>query len=231
MILERINELQDTISSNRNTASRMAHLPRVSEEAQRKAESACEELEEIYAEWGVPGSKQWRIKTGIPTVPRIIEAAESKTPIRTKAYDITENVISGDPPALLVLGGGVGVGKTVALVSACLATAGVFVEAPVLASTLQGSFGETHTLWRMWREWRFLAIDECGTERKTPEAVADLLMLRWNAGLITVCAGNITAETFASRYFGEHAARMADRFRDQKHPWYVDCDGESLRGT
>lgn len=145
----------------------------------------------------------------------------------------------GPAPAFRVLLSGPGVGKSVALTYACawlgrprgeLET--TYVRAETIAVTHR-AMHDNRATWARWTGCDVLCIDELGLEEK-PGLITELLLTRWDAGVITFAAGNMTADDFTTRYLeGIAGARLYDRIRGMAAEGLhaiVQSDAESRRG-
>lgn len=112
---------------------------------------------------------------------------------------------------------------------------GVFVSASKVAMTPRNAFSTNEAKWEHWLSVDLLCVDEVGLEESGSDQIVFLLVERYNQGLATLAAGNLSRKAFGERYYDE---RLAGRLRDgqqsddadpQTFPWYVAVDGESLR--
>lgn len=153
--------------------------------------------------------------------------------------------------AVLCLSGDPGCGKTVAL-----AWAATHYEPPPLARRPTGAapgraakFCYAHDLVRLARAQfgaeaeaarelasaRLLCVDEAGVEAD-PNALAELLVRRVDAGYPTILATNLTRAQLDARYFadGTGAGRLQSRLAAQQLeglPWLFECnDGDRRLG-
>lgn len=153
-------------------------------------------------------------------------------------HAFAESDAIGDAPAMRVLVSGPGAGKSTALVYACAwhgrpcgSLSAVFVRAPTLARTHR-AMHDNRTAWERWLRSDLLCVDELGTEEK-PEVITELLLERWDAGRITLCASNLTEIACAERYFSDSfGLRLRDRAAGQTRsglPLFVTSNEASLR--
>lgn len=182
------------------------------------------EIAKRLKEWGCP--------------PRAIRVALD-APQQTEALQYTRTFINdhaNDDASILVLAGGVGVGKTVASVWAMSQIpfnrhgsygSRRFRHVSVLCEI--GLFGsednkrERDTM----KQCRVLVIDDIGTEHKTDvfQTLFDGLMNeRYEHDGATILTTNLTSDTFLERY----GKRIYDRIRGRGQ-WY-EIGHESLRG-
>ena len=127
----------------------------------------------------------------------------------------------------LVLGGSVGVGKTVAAASAFVERGGLFRKASQI--TRMSQFDEES--WDRLYRARLLVVDDLGTEPHdqggwATAALLDLFDRRYDARARTILTVNITVETFRQRY-GQDGGRFLDRLRESGE-WF-NVAGESMR--
>ena len=88
-----------------------------------------------------------------------------------------------------------------------------------------------------------LVIDDAGTESQRPELIRDLVLTRFDAGLVTIGSTNLSRIEVAERYLSDEHGRLADRLinaqgrgvgdavGDDGQPWYVEITGASLRSV
>jgi len=136
--------------------------------------------------------------------------------------------LNGNIPALLHLGGGRGLGKTVTLAWAVQQSekSAYFIE----ASEIQrgGPWKDATERWNFLIHVRLLTIDEVGIGQQTEDFRA-LLLQRWNKGKITILAGNQKQGELQSFWLEE---RLKDRLNSQLGWGLVPSlclNGESLR--
>lgn len=133
-------------------------------------------------------------------------------------------------PAIVILSGNVGVGKSVALAfAATRGDQGLMVDSSTIASTPRNGWSDNERAWQEWLNISPLCIDELGIEGDVENARV-LLLLRWNRGLVTIGSSNLTQADFVGRYFASDAARFADRLRTQKS-WFHFFTGSSMRSA
>jgi len=115
-------------------------------------------------------------------------------------------------PAMRVLVGPPGTGKTCALAWACASwpKRALYRTADAL-STLKKQDAE----WREAVNASLLVVDELGIEAY-PEVLVELLLARWTAGALTLCASNLSVDEFIARYFARAGERLADRLTQQR---------------
>lgn len=115
-------------------------------------------------------------------------------------------------PAMRVLVGPPGTGKTCALAWACASwqKRALYRTADAL-STLKKQDAE----WKEAVNVSLLVIDELGIEAY-PEVLVELLLARWTAGSLTLCASNLSVDDFIVRYFARAGERLADRLTQQR---------------
>jgi DNA replication protein DnaC len=109
-----------------------------------------------------------------------------------------------------------------------------FVSSARIAATPRNGWSDNEKAWDSWLKVDLLCIDEVGVEKGDPASIAYLLSERYNHGLATLMAGNLSRKDFADRYRDE---RLVDRLRNgQGHadaptglPWFVAVTGDSLR--
>jgi len=134
----------------------------------------------------------------------------------------------GKAPAVAVLGGPKGTGKTTALAWAITHAplTAQYATAAEIAETKR--WGDGAAAWARWERVDTLAIDELGVE-SDPEAVSKLLLHRWDrAGGLTVCAGNLTFEDTCARYLSQGVGdRVLDRLSLQRCDWWHEITGPS----
>lgn len=179
------------------------------------------ELEKLLADWGVPPRARQLVAHG----PRDTEAIHyAKEFVQAFAHDDTH---------LLVLAGGVGVGKTIA---ACWVMAHAdpgkwgarrFRHVSQLVETgLYGGDIERAER-KALRDAKVLVIDDVGSEHLTDgfQTMFDgLINHRYEALGATILTINLTTEQFLERY----GKRIYDRLRG-RGAWY-EINHESLRG-
>lgn len=121
-----------------------------------------------------------------------------------------EEQSGGRVPALRILLGAPGTGKTCALswVVSSWPRRARYVTADVLCSA------KTDEPWREARDASLLALDELGIEAH-PDRVTELLLARWSAGRLTLCGTNLTANEVRERYLRRAGERLFDRLREQ----------------
>ena len=122
-----------------------------------------------------------------------------------------EEQSGGRVPALRILAGTTGTGKTCALAwgVATWPRRARYVTADVLCSS------KTDEPWREARDASLLALDELGIEAH-PDRVTELLLARWSAGRLTLCGTNLTANEVRERYLRRAGERLFDRLREQR---------------
>ena len=134
----------------------------------------------------------------------------------------------GRVPALAVLGGPRGAGKTTALAWAVIHSwrPALYVTPDEIVNTKR--WGEGLPLWQKWERVDLLAIDECGEEEDSG-LISKLLLHRWDrAGGFTIIAGNLSCADASARYL-ENAIgdRLEDRLACQREQWFHDVTGPS----
>lgn len=73
----------------------------------------------------------------------------------------------------------------------------------------------TDPSWKDLAGVSMLALDELGIEAY-PDAIVELLLARWSAGLMTLCGTNFTLDMCLERYFKRAGERLADRLKEQR---------------
>lgn len=136
------------------------------------------------------------------------------------------------PKTILILAGGVGVGKTVAAAWGCAFHRGTMVKALDLIRA--GLFPDDAGYWPNLYRAPLLAIDDLGSEPLDTKGyghalVADLFDRRYDAGRKTIATTNLTHEQFKGRYGDGAGRRLWDRIREMGI--WVDLGGGSLRKT
>lgn len=118
----------------------------------------------------------------------------------------------GRVPAMRVLAGPPGTGKSCALAWACASwpKRALYRTADSLAS-LKKQDAE----WREVANVSLLVVDELGIEAY-PDVLVELLLARWTSGLLTLCASNLSVDDFVARYFARAGERLADRLTQQR---------------
>ena len=118
----------------------------------------------------------------------------------------------GRVPAMRVLVGPHGTGKSCAIAWACSTwpKRALYRTADSLAS-LKKQDAE----WRDVAHVSLLVVDELGIE-PYPDVLVELLLARWTSGLLTLCASNLSVSEFVARYFARAGERLADRLTQQK---------------
>lgn len=134
--------------------------------------------------------------------------------------------------SILVLAGGVGTGKTVAVAWGCAFHGGRFVKALDLVRA--GMFPDDPGYWPGLQRAPLLAIDDLGTEPLDPKGyghavIADLIDRRYDANRKTVLTTNLPQPAFRQRYGEGTGARLWDRIREAGI--WVDAAGASMRGA
>jgi DNA replication protein DnaC len=134
--------------------------------------------------------------------------------------------------SILVLAGGVGTGKTVAVAWGCAFHGGRFVKALDLVRA--GMFPEDPGYWPSLQRASLLAIDDLGTEPLDPKGyghavIADLIDRRYDASRKTILTTNLPQAAFRQRYGEGQGARLWDRIREAG--LWVDVAGASMRGA
>lgn len=127
----------------------------------------------------------------------------------------------------LVLGGNVGVGKTVAAAWALSQRAGVFRKASQITRMSQFDAEAWDRLYRAG----VLVVDDLGTEPHDQggwglSALLDLFDRRYDERARTILTVNVTLDTFRERY-GKDGGRFLDRLRESG-TWF-NVAGESRR--
>ena len=151
-------------------------------------------------------------------------AADTKPLAEARAF-----VDESDRRTILVIAGGAGCGKTVAVCAAGEGHGMTFVKAHDLARA--GAFADE--FWKRLRDARLLAIDDLGTEPLDEKgwaisAILDLLDRRYDACAKTLLTTNLPWEKFRARY-GADGGRTLDRLREVGA--FVQFDGASMRKT
>lgn len=134
------------------------------------------------------------------------------------------------PRTILVLAGGVGVGKTVAAAWGCAFHRGQMVKALDLLRA--GMFPDDPGFWPSMHRAPLLAVDDLGSEPLDGKGyghalVADLFDRRYDAGRKTIVTTNLSSEQFKGRYGDGAGRRLWDRLREVGT--WVDLGGGSLR--
>jgi DNA replication protein DnaC len=127
----------------------------------------------------------------------------------------------------LVLGGNVGVGKTVAAAWALSERAGIFRKASQITRMSQFDAEAWDRLYRAG----LLVVDDLGTEPHDQggwglSALLDLFDRRYEERARTILTVNVTVDTFRERY-GKDGGRFLDRLRESG-TWF-NVAGESRR--
>lgn len=159
-------------------------------------------LREIAELRGVPVAREWEL---------LSKADPGGSAVRTLADALAWRACQPEgTPLVLVLSSAPGVGKSVALRHAV-------TQAPpsaryVLSHRFAGLVEwKNEELFRSMRSVKLLALDEFGLERD-PAPVSQLLVERWDAGLITLVATNLGIEDLDKRM----DARVLDRVEQQR---------------
>jgi hypothetical protein len=131
---------------------------------------------------------------------------------------------------VLVLSGGVGVGKTLAAAWGCAFHLGRFVKALDLVRA--GLFPDDRGFWPAMQRAGLLAIDDLGGEPLDSKgyghvAVADLLDRRYDASRKTIVTTNLPRADFQARYGSSAGIRLWDRIREVGV--WADLKGPSMR--
>lgn len=201
--LQRMSDWQQT-PEGRETIAR---------EERARERRRLDELNALADLCGAPAQREVRAAALAPhpVGPFIDAAREVFTYARGKAP-----AHRGKTPAFRVLLSAPGVGKSVALTFAIVNAprGAAYATAAEIARTHR-AMHDNRGAWQRWVNVDLLCIDELGVEEK-PEVVSELLLDRWTAGGLTLCAGNIGSKQLAARYFGgELGARLKDRLNDQ----------------
>lgn len=140
-------------------------------------------------------------------------------------------------PALIVLSGPRGRGKTVALSWKVMHEdrSAWYVTASQITTTIRNGHSDPEALWRRWERCSVLAIDDVELEDK-PDILSGLLLTRWSQGGLTLLASNLSRRDFGARYLsGPSGERLLDRIEhvQKRHglKWCVVDSGPSLRQT
>lgn len=145
-------------------------------------------------------------------------------PLETKALEIVRGTLGwrdaqrvmhrSRRPVVAILAGFAGPGKTSALSWAVAnhARPAEYAVARKIGSTKANGHPESMKAIDRWHAVDLLAIDELGTEDSGEpcDRIAALIAERWDAGLVTLAACNLTADVFFERYCN---ARVASRLR------------------
>lgn len=118
----------------------------------------------------------------------------------------------GRVPALRVLIGPPGTGKSCALAWACASWP---KRARYRTADALSSLKKQDAEWREATSVSLLCVDELGIE-PYPEVLVELLLSRWTAGLATFAASNLSVDDFIARYFARAGERLADRLTQQR---------------
>ncbi len=147
-------------------------------------------------------------------------------PEETAAIGAVRRVLTPGGPAITILGGPKGRGKTTALAWFTYQRRGLFVEAQ--DTVRMSMFAEAD--WRELAEAPTLALDECGAEFHGDVLAANLFSML-NARIQnlrpTALATNLNACDFKARFLQGPMERLDDRFR-ACGAW-VSLPGESMR--
>ena len=129
-----------------------------------------------------------------------------------------------------VLVGTPGNGKTSALAWAVTwhERPALYTLARVVGATINNGYSDNTAALKRWSKCDLLAIDELGHE-ESPEhsaRIAALIAERYDAGRVTLCAGNVSSAWFAERYGNE---RLISRLRNEQYKHGLG-GGVSVRG-
>ena len=139
-----------------------------------------------------------------------------------------------ESPAILVLSGGVGCGKSQAAAWYCVRAKGLWADAFEMMMKPQNGWSTNEEAWNEWLMEPVLVIDDFGAfpgAESTGLKIGALLMARWNAGRVTIITTNLGMKDFASAVFGTAIERLADRLRENPIPWFQPCLNKSLRAS
>lgn len=172
---------------------------------------ATQALEERFAASGVPGKVSAHAIAAKPT----------------QATALIDTWLASES-LLLVLAGGVGVGKSVAAAYAIRRTPGRWIHAAEIPK-LTGHENE-HKL-RGLRHARLLVVDDLGAEYSDKggwvrAAIEDLILQRYDDGLRTLCTTNVYVP---AEFKAKYTERLIDRIREADG--YCVVGGVSMRGA
>lgn len=194
---------------------------------QEKLEKQQAEREELCALRGVPLDHEVR-RYALDTHPHGELFAAIREAIAWQREQQERS--GGRVPALRVLVGPPGTGKTCAIAWACASwpKRALYRTADALSS-----LKKTDAEWREAVNVSLLVIDELGIE-SYPDVLVELLLARWTAGALTLCASNLSVEDFIARYFARAGERLADRLTQQRSRGlrtFVKATWASYRGA
>jgi hypothetical protein len=204
----------------RGIGAKLADRPETPEDRQRRAAFEAREAQRREEELSAICDQR-----GVPTEPGAREVILAPEPAVTAALEAIQGVLTwrlaqrvprgGRQPAIAILAGRPGNGKTTALgwAVARSSKAAQFVVARLIAASPRN--GWHRDAWEKWSTCDLLAIDELGREEPGENnggvlRISALLAERYDAGLVTLCATNLDAQGFAQRYADD---RLASRLR------------------
>lgn len=163
----------------------------------------------------------------VPVRRELLAAIAADALNTTPALDAVRDWLEAGTPAILVMLGGVGTGKTVAAAWCVARNPGAaYLKMRDLANLYRAGFGEEHERFVSLTRCGFLAIDELTTERDVDlgrAALHELVDERGSRGLMTLLMANRTAAEIRERY----DARTIDRLRADAR--IVRLTSESMR--
>ncbi|MFO0556213.1 MAG: hypothetical protein U0271_47995 [Polyangiaceae bacterium] len=213
------------------------HRQRLTVEANRKSERIRESIRRKADMMEIPRDEDLRAVIEHPDAPRTAAMCAVREALEWRG--------KRHRGMLVVLGGPTGVGKTAA---ACHALAryergGLYTCAQVICANPRTGYSSVEDLWSKLANVAMLVIDDAGTESHRPELIRNLLLSRFDAGLVTIVSSNLSRAEFAERYLTDDHGRLADRLinaqgrgvddavGDDGQPWYIDIAGASLRSV
>lgn len=218
--MKRLSEFAERIKRQEaEHEARMASDPLYRATVQaREAETA-----DRYAGYEVLQREENLRAMGLPErLAGILAGQVEETPAITAVRDWLD-----EPKTFLILGGNVGVGKTVAAAWALSQRAGMFRKASQITRMSQYDAEAWDRLYRAG----LLVVDDLGTEPHDQggwglSALLDLFDRRYDERARTILTVNVTLETFRERY-GKDGGRFLDRLREAGK-WF-NVAGESRR--
>jgi len=179
-------------------------------------------------------TRELATERGVPAERGVLDFAADASPPATAAMLAVRSALAWraarglHQPLVLVVLGPVGTGKSCALGWAVAHhdRNARHISAPDALALVD------HSAMREARERLvrvdLLALDEAGTEEK-PATVLDLVLDRYNAGKVTLFAGNVTREQFAERYTDVRLRSRLARQQADGQRVLVVLDGHDMR--
>lgn len=222
------------------TAERERAVEAEKERAAQKAAEEREALIELAVKRGCPRHRPTlaaaiRPRTN-PVTPAMLAVGEAFEWYRERAIGASR------AGCLIVLSGGWGIGKTVAVVRAVMRFRGSarFVDAGTIADISDSSWSENVAARDAMLRVGLLAIDECGKENSAHAGrrVTTLIRKRYSEGMMTLVTTNLGRDDFMKRYFvsadgavdGAMESRLA-REQVATLPWWRPLPEGDLRGS